>query len=141
MAMTMTTAMTAVVLRGAGGGYRLPAGWWTGLLRLAVEFRWRPSGLVLSDEPEGECELVPGRVGDADARALADALEDALPHIPDLGGPVYYPGCGMLVDDRPAGGLDLSGPGVLPWFSRTGLVPDVIAFARAGGFAVDDPGR
>jgi hypothetical protein len=62
-------------------------------------------------------------------------------HIPDLCGLVYYPSCGMLVDDRPAGGLDLSGPSVLPWFTRTGLVPDVIAFSRAGGFAADDPGR
>ena len=141
MAMTMTTAMTAVVLRGAGGEYRLSAGWWAGLLRLAVEFGWRPSGLASSDEPEGECELVPGQVGDADARALADALEAALPRIPDLCGLVYYPGCAMLVDDRPAGGLDLPGPGVLPWFSKGGLVPDMIAFARAGGFAADDPGR
>jgi len=82
-----------------------------------------------------------GQVGDADARALADALGAALPHIPDLCGLVYYPGFGMLVDDRPAGGLDLSGPGVLPWFTRTDLVPDMIAFARAGGFSADDPDR
>ena len=141
MAMTMTTAMRAVVLLGAGGEYRLPAGWWTGLLRLAVEFGWRPSGLALPDDPDAECELVPGQVGDADARALADALGAALPHIPDLCGLVYYPGFGMLVDDRPAGGLDLSGPGVLPWFTRTDLVPDMIAFARAGGFSADDPDR
>jgi hypothetical protein len=141
MAMTMTTAMTAVVLRGAGGEYRLTAGGWTGLLRLAVEFGWRPLGLALPDDCEVDCELVPGLVGGADARSLADALEAALPRIPDLCGLVYYPGCAMLVDDRPAGGLDLSRPGVLPWFSKGGLVPDVIAFARAGGFAVDDPGR
>jgi hypothetical protein len=96
----------------------------------------RPVGSLPPSKP-----LTGGQVGDADARALADALEAALPHIHDPCGLIFYPGCGMLLDDRPGGGLDLSGPSVLPWFSKGGLVPDVIAFARAGGFSVDDLGR
>ena len=132
-------------LTGPGGDFGFTITSWEHLLKLASLSGWEPAGTL---PPEGAGSWDGNyftndgqRVADEDARALADALEAALPHIPDLCGLVYYPGCGMLVDDRPAGGLDLSGPSVLPWFSKGGLVPDMIAFARAGGFAADDPGR
>src|SRR4051812_15633102 len=67
---------------------------WAKLLRLAQAHGWQPMG---TSQPPGEEVHFPGGrwdssnyrtndgqiVSEADARALADALERALPHIPD----------------------------------------------------------
>jgi hypothetical protein len=70
-----------VTLRGVGAEFRLPSPWWVGLTNLAMQYGWTPSPASWSDREEHCCELVFDQVTDADAGALADALEQALPDI------------------------------------------------------------
>jgi hypothetical protein len=138
-------AMATVVdltLRGTAGEYRVPSPWWVALTSLAVGYGWQPGLVSLSDRPEAPCDLILARVTDEDARGLADALEAALPDIPDHDALATYPECRLVWDARSAGGPLLCRlPGLAEWLSGTNkqVVPDVIAFARTGGVGVDDP--
>jgi len=130
-----------VILRGRRGVHRVPFPYWIALVNLAGEYGWQASPESESDRPEALCELVLGRVTEADARALADALRRSLA---DLPGHDALSHCerGLNYDPRCYGGPFLSCPPSLwEWFSGPNKrrVRDLIAFARRGAFTVQEP--
>jgi hypothetical protein len=136
-------------LRGAGGYFGCNSRGWGDILRLAHLHGWIPVGTLAPlmneggpwDGPWGGryCHTEGQRVTDDDALALADALERALPDLPDEN---------LLADKewvyRLPGGTELRGiaAGV-----ETSLIErlsgdakprlrEFIAFCRAGGFTI-----
>jgi len=131
-----------VTLHGRGQVHGVGADWWVALTSLAVDNGWQPTQESRSDRPEALCELILGRVTDADAKAMADALERSLADIPDHDALAAHPRRGLSWDERYAGGPFLSNPpSLLEWFSGPNkqMVRDLIRFARRGGFRVEDP--
>jgi len=73
-------------LEGEGGSFHFNIFQWSAVLVLAQSNGWEPAGTVLAQEPDwsggygtNDGQTVPA----ADAGQLADALERALPDIPD----------------------------------------------------------
>jgi hypothetical protein len=119
---------------------------WPKLLRLAEAHGWQPQGT--SQPPEDAIHFPGGRwdpssytsndgqiVSAADARALANALELALPNIPDHDALAKYRrpdgGIGIAPTPPPASDAD--------WFSGAeakAYVTEFIAFCRQGTFRV-----
>ena len=101
-------------LIGAHNDFRVGSGTWGRILRVALDHGWEPAGTLApnigSHDENGE--WVPDDIGSAwdgtyffnnyqivteeDAAALANALERALPDIPDAD-----PGVESVFDDRP----------------------------------------
>ena len=141
---TTMVAMEGVVhvtLHGAGGEYRVPSPFWVTLTSLAAERGWQPCRASLARIPETACELILARVTDEGTRALAQALEAALPAIPDHDALAAHPERRLVWDARSAGGPFLSKPPQLTERlsgANKRLVRDLVALARAGGFAMHD---
>jgi len=78
-------------LKGDGGRFRWNVTSWPLLLELAQQYGWEPQGTTLHDDEGviedewagGYCSNDGQQVSAADAAALADALERALPDIPN----------------------------------------------------------
>jgi hypothetical protein len=133
-----------VTLQSVGADYRLPSPWWVGLANLAMDYGWTPSPACWSDREEHFCVAVFNRVTDADARSLADALEQALPDVPRHDCLQSHPGRTLWWDGRPVGGPYLSVPPTLhEWFSAENrrMIEEVIALARRGGLPGAGPDR
>jgi hypothetical protein len=127
-------------LTGPAGDFGFTNTAWEHLLRLASLAGWQPAGTL---PPEGAGDWDGNyftndgqRVGDEDARGLAEALERALPDVPDhdaLGDKAFYhpalPGV-RLVDARtPVNSFE--------WFAgQKDVLKRFIAFCRAGGFEI-----
>lgn len=117
---------------------------WPKLLRLAEAHSWRPQGT--SQPPEEQADYPGGRwdgnylsndcqtVAAEDAAALADALERALPHVPDHDALARYA--------LPSGGIEIT-PNHPPapdadWFSggNKPLLREFIEFCRRAAFRI-----
>src|SRR5439155_9949269 len=104
---------------------------WPKLLRLAQAYGWRPRGTTLPEDSDGSWDRNytsnDGQVvSSEDAAALADALEAALPHIPDHD---------ALAEFRRADGFVEIAPDHPPapdaaWFSTPAGKANVEAFVR-----------
>jgi hypothetical protein len=130
-----------VRLRRPSEEYRVGPAWWVALTGLAIDYGWSPSPASWSDRDEANCELILDRVTDADAHALADALERALPDIPGHDALSNHPRRGLVGEGGPAGRFLSKPPSLFEWFSGPNKqwVRGLIRFARRGGFRVEDP--
>ena len=73
-------------LKGKGGRFRFDIFRWSAVLTLARNNGWEPTGTILEDDPDwqGHYDTNDGQLVTAvDAGRLADALERALPDIPN----------------------------------------------------------
>jgi len=112
---------------------------WPKLLRLAISHGWKPRGTTLAHAGEAWDGNYTSNdrqiVSQQDAAALADALEVALPHIPDHD---------ALADFKNAEGMIEIAPKHPPvpnaaWFSTPdgkALVAAFIKFCREGSFQI-----
>ncbi len=132
-------------LSGAGGEFRWNFFSWPRLLQIAEEYGWEPAGTTV--DPHDEEEMPHGRwsggytsndaqtVTAEDARNLADALERALPDIPDedvLAHLKNEMGCIRMAPDPP----DIDD---LDWFCGPDSkehIRQFIRFCRAGSFRI-----
>jgi hypothetical protein len=88
------TLDSSIDLWGECGDFALASGWWSRMLTLAQQYGWQPQGTEPPDpmwEWDGDPATWEGsywpavgqQVSAADAQALGEALERALPDIPD----------------------------------------------------------
>jgi hypothetical protein len=104
---------------------------WPKLLRLARVHGWRPRGTTLPDDPggtwDGNYTSNDGQVvGAEDAAALADALEAALPHVPDHDALARYKNADGMIEIAPR---HPPAPDAA-WFSTPAGKANVAAFIR-----------
>lgn len=114
-----------VELVGPGGYFLMSAKTWRRVLRLAHGYGWHPAG---TEAPEGLPLIDPWpgsyipqsgqKLTDEDARALVEALEQALERIPDDGAAITDPDLAMFGGDNK------------PWLRN------LAGYCRAGGFYV-----
>lgn len=109
-------------LRGTGGEFRWNIHRWYALLRLAKQYGWKPEG-TSHDDPDWNGTYTANNyqvVCASDAANLADAIERALPDIPN------YP-----ADKQPQDFNDFE------WFAGDKeYLREFIAYCRAGEFAL-----
>jgi hypothetical protein len=121
---------------------------WAELLKLARLYGWKPAGTLPAEAADpDEAAAWDGnyvlngnqRVTDADACALADALERSLPDLPDA----YAAGHKAIIEgpeDRPTNVLVPVGAPISPIEAMSGpnkdALRDYIAFFRKGGFEI-----
>jgi hypothetical protein len=148
------TAVVTMDLYGAGGEQHFTHMGWSKLLELAVQHGWRPLGTVDpqkeeaapvegEDDPSGDVEVPMSYflndgllVRPEDARALADALERALPDVPDHDALEHKtfthpaePGVRLIDANTPVNPFE--------WFSgKKDRLREFIAFCRKGGFEI-----
>ena len=104
---------------------------WPKLLRLARAHGWRPRGTSLPNDSEGRLDRNytsnDGQIVSAeDAAALADALEAALPHIPDHDALAPYQAADGMIEIAPR---HPPAPDAA-WFSTPAGKANVAAFIR-----------
>lgn len=155
-------------LLGTGGDFRLNNISWRYVLALVRQHGWEPAGTELpqltlynrddtvdegatrrvyqeaAEDWDGGYSSNDGQwVTDEDARNMAEALEQALPHIPDEETVGLRAASTEIRDGRKvrAGGIDLEMLEYLTaidWFSGAGKqsLRDFISYCRAGGFTI-----
>ena len=130
-------------LHGAGGAFHLNSTYWAKALEMAHKYGWKPEGTRPPElnitNPEGGPILdwdggyfwnEGQEVTDTDAKGIADALEKAMPDIPDRD---------VLEHKRsPTGGIPVDTPvNLFEWYSgEKDYLREFIEFSRAGEFQI-----
>jgi hypothetical protein len=125
-------------LSGKGGEMSFNNGTWGHLLKLATMNGWEPAGTrKRSREWDGNYWTNDGqRVTDDDARNLADALEEALPDVPDHDA---LEGKKVRIGNTDEYAIPADVPTTpFEWFSGKAKqrLRDFIVFCRKGGFRI-----